>query len=59
MKKQAVSKLRLSRETVAHLGDVPLWEEQLRLIAGGTARTACGSCPALSCEGTRCCSPTT
>lgn len=58
MKKQLVSKLRLSRETVATLGTrMPV--EELRVIAGGSARTACGSCPPLSCEGSRCCGPTT
>ena len=54
MRKRHVSKLNLTRETVACLSGSNLQEAQLHLIAGGSARTACGSCPALSCEGTRC-----
>lgn len=55
MRKQRVSKLTLSRETVADLDDVGLRDAHLRQVAGGTARSACGSCPPLSCLGTRCC----
>ncbi|HYL05740.1 MAG TPA: hypothetical protein VE075_06855 [Thermoanaerobaculia bacterium] len=55
MKKKLVSKLNLSRETIADLGGSGLRQEQLRNAAGGSARTVCGSCPPLSCVGTRCC----
>jgi len=58
MKKQHVSKLSLSRETVADLDGSGLRQEQLRVAAGGSARTICGSCPPLSCVGTRCCTRT-
>lgn len=56
MKKKHVRKLTLSRETVADLDGSRLREANLlRLAAGGSARTACGSCPPLTCQGTRCC----
>jgi hypothetical protein len=57
MRKKHVSKLSLSRETVATLDGAGLRHAQLRLAAGGSARTACGSCPPLSCVGTHCCGP--
>jgi hypothetical protein len=58
MKKKHVSRLALSRETVADLDGGGLRDAHLRIAAGGTARTACGSCPPLSCVGTRCCTRT-
>jgi hypothetical protein len=58
MRKKLMSKLSVRRETLAALDSASLAQLDLRLVAGGTARTACGSCPALSCEGSRCCGPT-
>jgi hypothetical protein len=57
MKKKHASKLSLSRETVSKLDGAGLLHAQLRHAAGGTARSACGSCPPLSCVGTHCCGP--
>lgn len=57
MKKKQASKLSLSRETVSKLDGAGALDEQLRHAAGGSARTACGSCPPLSCVGTHCCGP--
>ncbi|MBV8199618.1 MAG: class I lanthipeptide [Acidobacteria bacterium] len=58
MKKKLVSKLSLDRETVADLDAGGTRDAHLRQAAGGSARTACGSCPPRSCVGTRCCGPT-
>jgi hypothetical protein len=58
MKKKLESKLSLSRETIADLDGSGLRDAHLRVAAGGSARTACGSCPPLSCVGTRCCTRT-
>lgn len=58
MRKKQVSKLSVRRETLTSLDGGRFAQMDLRLIAGGSARTACGSCPALSCEGSRCCGPT-
>jgi hypothetical protein len=58
MKKKQMSKLAVSRETLAALESRELTGQDLGVAAGGSARTACGSCPPRSCIGTHCCFPT-